>query len=422
MAKTDTRKEILVYADWRGLKESPALLGILYATIVRGKEIFSFEYSDKWLKSNFAQVIDPDLQFYSGTQYLRDTKSNFGIFLDSSPDRWGRLLMKRREAILARKERRQEKTLMESDFLLGVFDENRIGGLRFKIDANGSFLNQSISLAAPPWTSISELREASLMFEKDEDISNTEHLKWLNILFASGSSLGGARPKASIKDNAGNLWIAKFPSVNDMKDVGGWEMVVNYLADECGLNIAEAKIEKLTEKYHTFLSKRFDKKKNERIHFTSAMTMLSYTDERDSHAGASYLELANFLLTNGARVNEDLEELWKRIVFSISVSNTDDHLRNHGFILTEKGWLLSPAYDINPNEQGTGLNLNISDTDNSLNYDLAIEVAEYFRLKKDKAQKIIADIKTKVNEWRQVAEKFGISKTEQSMMAKAFRT
>jgi serine/threonine-protein kinase HipA len=421
MVTPDIRKEILVYADWKGLKESPALLGILYATIVRGKEVFSFEYSDEWLKSNFAQVVDPDLQLYSGNQYLSDAKSNFGIFLDSSPDRWGRVLMKRREALLARKEGRQEKTLMESDFLLGVFDENRIGGLRFKTDADGFFLNQDRSLAAPPFTSIGELQKASLMFERDEDISDSEHLRWLNILLAPGSSLGGARPKVSIKDSDGNLWIAKFPSANDTKDVGGWEMVVNYLAAKCGIKIAEAKIEKLTERDHTFLSKRFDRNKNERIYFASAMTMLGYTDERDSHSGASYLEIADFISTNGARVNDDLKELWKRIVFSISVSNTDDHLRNHGFILTEKGWLLSPAFDINPNETGTGLNLNISDTDNSLNYDLALGVAEYFRVGKVEAQKIITDIKTKVSQWRHIADKFGFSKNEQSMMAKAFR-
>jgi serine/threonine-protein kinase HipA len=422
MAKTETRKNILVYADWIGIKEPPTLLGILYSEIVRGKEIFSFEYSAEWLKSKFAQVIDPDLQHYSGTQYLNDTKSNFGIFLDSSPDRWGRVLMKRREAILAREERRQERTLMESDFLLGVFDENRVGGLRFKIKEDGPFLNQDRSLAAPPWTSISELQEASLKFERDEDVSSSEHLKWLNILLAPGSSLGGARPKASIKDSNGDLWIAKFPSVNDTKDVGGWEMVVHHLAVKCGLEVADAKLEKFTERYHTFLIRRFDRNKNERIHYASAMTMLGYTDERDSHAGASYLELADFLSNNGAKVNDDLEELWKRVVFSISVSNTDDHLRNHGFILTEKGWVLSPAFDINPNESGTGLNLNISESDNSLNYDLALEVAEYFRLDKSKAEKIISEIKSKVQDWKAIANKYNIPKSEQLIMEKAFRT
>jgi serine/threonine-protein kinase HipA len=237
---------------------------------------------------------------------------------------------------------------------------------------------------------------------------------------APGSSLGGARPKASISDN-GELWIAKFPSINDTKDVGGWEIVVHTLAARCRLNVSEAKVEKFVSQYYTFRVKRFDRIKSERIHFASAMTMLGYTHGANAHSGASYLELADFISNNGARVNEDLEELWKRIVFSISVSNTDDHLRNHGFILTEKGWILSPAYDINPNEMGTGLSLNISENDNSLEYDLALEVAEYFRLEKDKAEKIISDIKSKVSEWKAVADKYMISKTEQAMMENAFR-
>ncbi|HCY77977.1 MAG TPA: toxin HipA [Ignavibacteriales bacterium] len=421
MAKTERRKEIFVYADWKGLKVNPTLLGKLYSTIVRGNEIFSFEYSEGWLKSKYAQVIDPDLRLYTGPQFLDNQKSNFGIFLDSSPDRWGRALMKRREAILAKEEKRQEKTLMESDFLLGVFDENRAGGLRFKMSEDGQFLNQDRSLAAPPWTYMNELQEASLRYEKDNDIIDSEHQKWLNILMAPGSSLGGARPKASVMDNNGDLWIAKFPSINDTKDVGGWEMVVHNLALQSGLKVAEAKIEKFANRYYTFLVKRFDREKNNRIHYASAMTMLGYTDNRDEHASASYLELVEFLSKSGARVNKDLKELWKRIVFSISVSNTDDHLRNHGFILTEKGWILSPAFDINPNEMGTGLSLNISENDNSLEYDLALEVAEDFRLKKDEAGKIINDIKSKVSEWKTIASDYGISKTQQAMMEKAFK-
>lgn len=420
MAKT--RKEILVYADWIGIKNPPALLGILYADLVKGKEVFSFEYSEEWLKSKFAQVLDPDLSLFSGRHYLNDNKNNFGLFLDSTPDRWGRVLMRRREAILARSENRQAKSLMESDYLLGVYDENRIGGLRFKLDETGLFLNQDKSLAAPPITSLNELQAASLRLEEDEDINDEENLKWLNMLMAPGSSLGGARPKASVKDSKNDLWIAKFPSASDTKDVGGWEMIVNALAKNCGLNIAEARIEKLAKKYHTFLVKRFDRKKTQRIHFASAMTLLGYTDNRDSHAGVSYIEIADFIITNGANVNEDLKELWKRIVFSISVSNTDDHLRNHGFMLTEKGWILSPAYDINPNETGSGLSLNISESDNSINFELAVEVAEYFRVDKHKAKKIMDVIKSKVSDWKVLSEKYGISKREQSMMEKAFKT
>ena len=420
MTKTNSRKEILVYASWIGLKE-PTQLGTLYSEIVRGKEIFSFEYDKGWLKSKFAQVIDPDLQLFSGTQYLPGSKNNFGIFLDSSPDRWGRVIMQRREAIIARREKRPAKTLMESDYLLGVYDENRIGGLRFKEEPDGPFLNKDENLSAPPWTSISELQEASLKFEKDEG-TDSEHLRWLNMLIAPGSSLGGARPKASIYDSAGNLWIAKFPSVNDTKDIGGWEMVVYNLAAKCGINITEAKVEKFSNhQHHTFLVKRFDRIKKERIHFASAMTMLGYTDDKDSHAGASYLEIADFIIKNGAKVNEDLKELWKRIVFSICVSNTDDHLRNHGFILSEKGWMISPAFDINPNETSTGLSLNISGNDNSLSFELALETAEYFRLDIDEAEKIADEIKSNVSSWKAVAEKYGISKREQSSMEKAFR-
>lgn len=420
MAKRNSRKEILVYASWIGLKE-PTQLGTLYSEIVRGKEIFSFEYDKGWLKSKFAQVIDPDLQLFSGTQYLPGSKNNFGIFLDSSPDRWGRVIMQRREAIIARREKRPAKTLMESDYLLGVYDENRIGGLRFKEEPDGPFLNKDENLSAPPWTSISELQEASLKFEKDEG-TDSEHLRWLNMLIAPGSSLGGARPKASIYDSAGNLWIAKYPSVNDTKDIGGWEMVVYNLAAKCGINITEAKVEKFSNhQHHTFLVKRFDRIKKERIHFASAMTMLGYTDDKDSHAGASYLEIADFIIKYGARVNEDLRELWKRIVFSICVSNADDHLRNHGFILSEKGWMISPAFDINPNQTGTGLSLNISGNDNSLSFELALETAEYFRLDTNEAKKIIDEIKSKVSSWKAVAEKYGISKREQSSMEKAFR-
>ena len=416
MAKINRRKGILVYASWIGLN-GPTLLGTLYPNIVRGNEIFSFEYSRDWLESKFAQVIDPDLQLFSGPQYLNSNKNNFGIFLDSSPDRWGRVIMQRRETIIARQENRQAKTLMGSDYLLGVYDLNRVGGLRFKEEADGPFLNQDEKLAAPPWTSITELQEASMRFENDEG-TDSEHLKWVNMLIAPGSSLGGARPKASVTDSAGNLWIAKFPSVNDTKDVGGWEMATYKLAKECGLNVAEAKIERFSNRYHTFLVKRFDRVAKERIHFASAMTMLGY---KDGTEGVSYLELAEFLINHGADVNNDLKELWRRIVFSISVSNTDDHLRNHGFILTEKGWILSPAYDINPNESGSGLNLNISENDNSLNFELAIEVAEEFRLKKDEAEKIVNDILDKVKDWKAIADKYNISKREQAIMEKAFK-
>ncbi len=243
------------------------------------------------------------------------------------------------------------------------------------------------------------------------------------MLIAPGASLGGARPKASVIDNDGGLWIAKFPSRNDQGDIGGWEIVTYQLAIAAGINMAESKAQKFSSNYYTFLTKRFDRLlSGERIHFASAMTMLGYTDGQDHSDGASYLELVEFIQNYGANVNRDLEELWRRIVFSICVTNTDDHLRNHGFILTEKGWVLSPAYDINPVETGTGLKLNISDDDNSLDLDLALEVSEFFRLSEKKASDIIKEVKRAVGEWKKVATKYGISRQEQELKSLAFKT
>jgi serine/threonine-protein kinase HipA len=420
MSTNNYHREILVYAHWSGI-QIPSLMGILKVTQLRGKEIFSFEYSKEWLNSGDAQYLDPDLQLYPGPQYLNNDKSNFGIFLDSSPDRWGRVLMMRREAILAKSENRKANMLLEIDYLLGVYDEHRMGAIRFKEDKRGPFLNDNKNLAAPPWTLLRDLEYASLQIEKDDNIDNPEYIKWLNMLMAPGSSLGGARPKAGVLDNENSLWIAKFPSTSDTKDVGAWEMVVNDLAKMSGVHIAEATIRKFSTNYHTYLTKRFDRTpKGERIHFASAMTLLGYTDGINSQDGVSYLEIAEFIIRYGANVDRDLEELWRRIVFSICVSNTDDHLRNHGFLLTEKGWMLSPAYDVNPNETGTGLKLNISENDNSLNLDLAMSVAVYFRLSHSKANQIIESVKTAVLSWKFIAAKYKISKSEQEFMSRAF--
>jgi serine/threonine-protein kinase HipA len=420
MENKNNRRYIYVFAQWVGMTE-PIYMGLLTAEFTRGKEIFSFRYSDDWLRSTYSQILDPDLQFYSGAQYAGDEKSNFGVFLDSSPDRWGRLLMRRREAALAKSEGRSEKTLRETDYLLGVFDGHRMGAIRFKENYNGPFLNDNEKLASPPWTALRELEEISLKLENDSVINDPQYWKWLNMLVNPGSSLGGARPKASVMDSEKNLWIAKFPSQKDTKDIGGWEMVANELAINAGLNIAVSRVQKFSNRHYTFLTKRFDRtNKGERIHYASAMTMLGYSDRTDFHDGASYLELVDFLSNNGANVESDLEELWKRIVFNIFISNTDDHLRNHGFILTEKGWILSPAFDINPNEDGTGLSLNISLDDNSLDLDLPLEVIDFFRLNKEKALKIIEQIKKSVSVWRNVANKYKLSNPEQEMMVKAF--
>jgi len=411
-------ERIYVYADWQELPET-IKIGTLTADFVRGGEVFSFSYEPTWLQSGFAQMLDPDLQLFTGPQYLNDGKPNFGMFLDSSPDRWGRVLMRRREAILARQEERQSATLRESDFLLGVHDSTRMGGLRFKTDEGGSFQSHATELAAPPWVTLRDLEYASLRLE-NEHMSASEELKWLNMLMVPGSSLGGARPKASVIDPAGNLWIAKFPSVNDEHNIGAWEMVVHELALSAGVNVTPAQIQIFSGRHHTFLTSRFDRTGDKRIHFASAMTLLGQLDGMDHHDGLSYLDLVGFIIQNGRNVNENLRQLWTRMTFNMLVKNTDDHLRNHGFLLREDGWELSPAYDINPNPRGTGLTLNISEDDNSLDPELVLSVAKHFRLKQVEAEAILAHIRKAITAWPAIASKYGLSRRDQEMMAPAF--
>ncbi len=250
--------------------------------------------------------------------------------------------------------KRKPRPLFESDYLLGVFDQYRMGALRFRLMENGPFLNEDIALAAPPFTSLRALEEASIQLEADDAIDKPAFAKWLNMLLSPGSSLGGARPKASVIDTAGQLWIAKFPSKRDDRNIGGWEWVVNELAKKAGLHVAEGQAKKFTRAHHTYLTKRFDRIGDKRIHFASAMTLLGRNDGADAASGASYLELMDFITKFGGNATEDLKELWKRIVFNICISNSDDHLRNHGFLLTSKGWILSPGYDINPVPFATG--------------------------------------------------------------------
>lgn len=415
-------KKIYVYADWYGIN-GPQLMGILLADRVRGSEVISFEYDKSWLNSGERHLLDPDLMHYSGPQYTTEEKVNFGIFLDSSPDRWGRVLMRRREALMARMSNRPQKNLMPSDFLLGVYDEHRMGAIRFKESLDGPFVNDNREMAAPPWTSVRELEYASKKLEEDKSVDDPEYLKWLNLLTAPGSSLGGARPKASVVDKYNQLWIAKFPSIHDDVDIGGWEKVVHELAVRSGVKMSKSTIQKFSGNQYTFLTKRFDRTPNrDRIHFASAMTLLGRVDGDNHQSGLSYLDLVGFILQNGDkdRIASDLEELWRRIVFSVCVKNTDDHLRNHGFILGKNGWRLSPAYDINAVPTGTGLSLNISDEDNSLDLDLALEVAEFFRLAPNKAREIINHVQKNVSKWKSIATNYGLSRREQELMSLAF--
>ena len=337
---------------------------------------------------------------YSGRQYPTG-KSIFGLFADASPDRWGRILMNKRERIIAEKEGRKPSKLHDSDYLLGVYDETRMGGIRFKSEPDGVFLSDDKETAAPPWAMLRTLEEASRNFENDEN-GLTE--KWLNQLIKPGSSLGGARPKATVVDTKNQLWIAKFPSKNDENDTGAWEMVVHELAALCGLNVPEAKLEKFSPLGSTFLIKRFDRMGSKRVHFASAMTLLGKTDGASAADGSSYLDIATFIKSYGAQPKKDLMELWKRIAFNMAVTNTDDHLRNHAFILTDKGWSLSPLYDVNPVPYGDELSLNVDEDDNSINIELAVQTAVRFGISKSDAEVYAKDVLKIVRDnWEKIA-------------------
>ena len=410
-------KTIYVYENWSS--DTPVLVGKLYVSHIRGKEQFVFEYDTSWLASDSANYfLDPDLLLYNGRQYAPMDKSLFGVFADSCPDRWGRLLMKRREAVNARREDRKPKALGENDYLLGVYDKARLGALRFKTEENGEFLSNDKELATPPWTTLRTLEAASYGFENDE--SGLDE-RWLKQLLAPGSSLGGARPKATVQDEKGNLWIAKFPSKHDEVNSGAWEKVVHDLAELCGLDVPEAKLETFSKNGSTFLVKRFDRNGDKRIHFASAMTLLGKSDGASGSDGSSYLDMVSFIRKNGAEPERDLRELWKRIVFNMMVSNTDDHMRNHGFILTKKGWRLSPLYDVNPIPYGDVLSLNVSMEDGSISTDLVVSVAKYFDLGENEAVEIVNEMKAIVrNNWEIIAKKCGLSRNACEYMKPAF--
>jgi serine/threonine-protein kinase HipA len=418
---TENDRNIGVWTQWFGM-DRPEYIGALRATAVRGKEVFSFEYNEGWLNSPFARVLDPTLDLFRGRQFAADERRNFGVFLDSAPDRWGRLLMRRREAQFAREQGRAERKLRETDFLLGVFDGQRMGALRFKLDPGGSFLDDNRSLASPAWTSLRELEAASLALEHEGAEDKKDYAKWIRMLVAPGGSLGGARPKAGVVGKQKDLWIAKFPSRQDEVDVGAWEMVVHILADRAGVDVAPAHVRRFKGAHHTFLTKRFDRDEfGARIHFSSAMTMLRKSDGDDASAGVSYLNLAKVLIQQGSQPRKDLEELWLRILFFVCVSNVDDHLRNHGFLLEPGGWRLAPAYDMNPVPHGDGLKLNISDTDNSQDLDLVRGVAAAFRITTRKSGEMIQQVIHAVRTWPEVATSIGIGKREQRKLAEAFR-
>ncbi len=415
---------IEVYEDWNA-DELPKRLGTLRVRPGRTGELFDFAFDDDALTDKILpkQSLDPDLGIFPGPQFPKDGRAVFGVFKDSSPDRWGEMLIRRR---FDRDKRAglvpQNARLGQSDYLLGVHDAFRSGALRYKRTPDGPFLDDRDASAAPPFVRLGELEAASRALEADSNDDDPATDEWLRLLLAPGASLGGARPKATVVDPEANLWIAKFPSAKDHYDVGAWELVVAKLAERSGLRVPVSEARTFGSNGHTFLVRRFDRRAaGERVHFASAMTLTGHYDGADASRGASYLEIAEIIISQGASPREDLIELWSRIVFNVMVSNTDDHPRNHGFLLTPNaGWRLSGAYDMNPVPGSSGLCLNINESDNALDLDLVRSVAPYFRIRDAQATSIIDRIADAVSKWRELAGSVGIKRTEQGDMADAF--
>ena len=413
------RQQTDVVLDADFLAGPPCRVGTLFHAAAHGRATFSFAYDKAWVARPGAFEIDPDLQLHSGESYPSDSAGVFRIFLDSAPDRWGRLLLDRREVLKARQEGRPVRALTEWDYLLGVHDLCRMGALRYRLSEAGPFLDDDRHLAAPPLASLRELEAASLALEAPEAAENAEFSRWLTALLAPGSSLGGARPKANFTDVDESLWIAKFPSREDRRNVGAWEMLVHQLAAAAGVDVAPAKLLSLGVRHQTFATRRFDRVAGVRRFFVSAMTLLGKKDGQ----GGSYLELAEFIATRGSAAHRaaDLRQLWTRVIFNILVSNTDDHLRNHGFILEAGGWRLAPAYDLNPNVEKGHHTLAIDTQDNSPDVEVALATAEFYDLGLAEARQILGSVQAVVGTWRLGAGNLHLSREETEQMAPAFR-
>jgi serine/threonine-protein kinase HipA len=404
-------KHVFVYVDLDGV---PHLVGRLWAYMRKDKESATFEYDTSWLKNNHRFALEPALSLGPGPFHTPADTPMFGAIGDSAPDRWGRSLMRRLERRRAEREGRIPRTLHEIDYLLLVDDEARAGALRFAEQAGGPFLRQEKTTRIPPLLELPRLLSA---VERVLDEAETD--EDLLLLFASGSSLGGARPKASVREKDGHLAIAKFPRKDDEVNTVLWEAVALGLARKAGIVVPSARVERIAGK-PVLLLRRFDRKEHRRIPFLSAMSMLTANDNETR----SYLEIVDALRQYGAAPTADIEALWRRLVFNILVSNTDDHLRNHGFLYENStGWRLSPAYDLNPvptDLKPRILTTAINETDTTASFPLAMEVAAYFTLSGTKARKIATDIAKVVAKWRNEAARHGISKSEINRMASAF--
>ena len=398
-------RKIQVYLDGKTLQS----VGTLWIHRVRGGESASFEYAREWLEQGFA--LEPALPLLSGVFHTEPSQAMFRSFSDSAPDRWGRVLLQRQENRLAREERRTPRALMESDFLLDINDATRQGALCFKSDA-GEIL--TVGSAVPPYVQLRALMQAATSIA-----NRTESMADIKLLLSPGSSLGGARPKASVLDEVGNLMIAKFPHPHDEWDVPLWEYIAYRLAAEVGLKVPEVRLETVNGR-HVLLVQRFDRKNGARVPFASAMTLLGASDGESR----SYLDIAEIIIDSGEDTKNDLKELWRRMLFNMLISNVDDHLRNHGFLRGTKGWMLSPVYDLESTPvtyKAHVLRTAVIDDDGTADPELAIQTAGYYGIKQSEAEHQFIQMKAIVSRWEVLARQLGAARHDIDLMEMAFR-
>ena len=413
-------KKLFVFADFDWL-DGPTLVGELGYESLRGSDSYSFKFDNEWLNRFGNLFLSADINNYPGQQYTQPDRDIFGCFSDALPDRWGRLLLNRREQILAREEKRPVRKLSSFDYLMGIDDFSRMGGLRFKEEINGDFINSETTLRIPPLADVRSLAAASMEVEKSEEQNQLPEMRWIQQLVHPGTSLGGARPKAGVMDSDGILYVAKFPSRNDDYDVALWEHHSHLLAKAAGVNAASTSTIQAGQKYHALLSKRFDRLPDgRRKHFASALTLLGLTDGCDAKSGNGYLDIVDFIILNCRDVNENLRQLYRRVAFNITIGNSDDHFRNHGFLLTPRGWTLSPAYDMNPtlNEYQALL---INSNTNQADLDVLLDSSDEYMIGKDEAKRIIDEVKTGVSQWKTIALRLGIAKREMEVFEQVYR-
>ena len=413
------RPSIEVHLDAPELGER-IQVGRLFPADVRIDLAPSFEYTPEWLASAQPFLLDPRLDLYRGEQHAAHERG-FGIFLDSAPDRWGRMLMERREASRARTSGESMRRLTEIDFLLGVHDFTRTGALRFRHGPDQPFVDNH-ALPAPPITDLRELAAIAQKLDEPGVERLPEYEKWLAMLIAPGTSLGGARPKATFTQTDGTLWLAKFPAHGDRYDWGSWEYLTHLLADAAGIAVPRSDRLALGGRYHTFCVQRFDRNVNKapqaRRMYSSAMTLL---ERADGEAGASYLDLVDILETQGGSgLTEDLAQLFRRAVFNLLVGNRDDHLRNHGFIRLSSGWRLSHAFDMNPNRDKHQHALSWDGVCGEPDLKVLKSTSPFYRLTADAGQAIIDEVTAVVVTWRDRASALGISRLEIRAMEAVF--